>query len=71
MRFAYALRILIEQMTVVGFFTLKGLNPRDVHAEFVLIYDTDVFVLQALYKWHKRFAQGRTERFDDPRSGRP
>jgi hypothetical protein len=57
-------------MTVVRFFALKGLNPRDVHAELVLIYDTDVLVLQALYKWHKRFGQWRTERFDDPRSGR-
>jgi hypothetical protein len=53
------------------FFFLKGLNPGNIYAEFISVYGIDALVLQTLYKWHKRFAQGRTELFDDPQSGRP
>jgi transposase len=55
---------------VARFFTLKGFNPGDIQAEFVSFYGSDALVLQTAYKWHKRFAQERTELFDDPRSGR-
>jgi hypothetical protein len=69
-RCAYALRILIEQRAVVHFFTFKGINPGDIHDELVSVYGSDALVLRTLYKWHKCFAQGRTELFNDPRSGR-
>jgi hypothetical protein len=55
---------------VVHFVTLEGLTPGDIHAELVSVYGADVLVLHTLYKWHKRFAQGKTEFFNDPRSGR-
>jgi hypothetical protein len=50
--------------------TLKGLNPGYIHTQFVSVYWVDTLVLQIVYKWHKRFAQGRMELFDDLRSGR-
>jgi hypothetical protein len=43
------------------FFTLKGLTPGDIHAELVSVYGVDVLVLHTFYKWHKRFAQGKTD----------
>jgi hypothetical protein len=68
---ADAFRILMEQRAIVDVFTLKCLVPRDFQAELVIVYGVDAPVLRTFYKCHKRFAQGRTEPFDDPRSGRP
>jgi histone-lysine N-methyltransferase SETMAR len=35
------------------------------------VYDEDALAMPTIYKWHARFRDGRTELFDDPRSGRP
>jgi hypothetical protein len=40
----------MQQRAVMHFLTLKVLNPGDVHAELILIYEADVLVLQTLYK---------------------
>jgi hypothetical protein len=50
---------------VVRFIILTGLNPENMYAELVSVHGSDVFVLQILYKCHKRFAQRRMELFDD------
>jgi hypothetical protein len=42
----------MEQMTVVRFFTLKGFNPGDIHAELFSVHDTDTLVLRTVYKWY-------------------
>jgi histone-lysine N-methyltransferase SETMAR len=61
----------MEQCAVIRFFTFKGLSPRDIHTELISVYGYEVLDLRAVYKWHERFMQGRTELFDNPRSGRP
>jgi hypothetical protein len=58
----------MEERMVVCFFTLKSFNPGDIHVELILVYGADVPVLRTLYKWHKRFAQGRTKLFYNLRS---
>jgi hypothetical protein len=68
---AFALSHLVEQRAVVGFFTLKGLNPKDIHTELESVHMAEALCLRTIYKWHKHFIQGRTELLDDPRSGRP
>jgi hypothetical protein len=60
----------MEQRTVVRPFTLKGLSPRNIHTELESLYLDEVLCLYTLYKWQERFMQGRTELFNDLRSGR-
>jgi hypothetical protein len=54
---------------VVRLVTLKGLSPRDLHIELETVYMDEALCLRTVDKWHKRFMQGRTELFDDRRSG--
>jgi hypothetical protein len=61
----------MEQRAVIRFFTLKGSSPRYIHTELEYVYGDDALCLRAVYKWYERFLQGRTELFDNPRSGRP
>jgi transposase len=58
----------MEQRSVVRFFTLKGLSSRDIYTELESMYMDEALCLCTVYKWHRRFMQGRTELFDDPRS---
>jgi hypothetical protein len=58
----------MEQRVVVRFFTLKRLNPQDIHTELFSVYGSNVFVLSMIYKRHQLFADWRTELCDDPRS---
>jgi hypothetical protein len=67
----FPLSHLIRQRAVVHFFTLKGLNPKDIYTELESVYMNESLYLRTVYKWHKRFMQGRTELFDDSQSGRP
>jgi hypothetical protein len=61
----------MEQHAVVHFFALKGQSPRDIQTELKQVYGDEALCLRAVYKWHECFMQGRTELFDNPRSGRP
>jgi hypothetical protein len=61
----------MEQRAVIRFFTLKGSSPRDIHTELESVYGDEALCLRAVYKWYESFLQGRTELFDNPRSGRP
>jgi hypothetical protein len=45
MKHACALRILIGQRAMLRFFTLKGLNSGDIHAELISICEADALVL--------------------------
>jgi transposase len=61
----------MEQRAVVRFVTLKSLSLKDIYTELESVYMDQALCLHTVYKWHERFMQGRTELFDDPRSGRP
>jgi hypothetical protein len=56
---------------MVRVFTLKGLSPKEIHTELESVYMDEAFCLRTVYKWYKHFMQGRTELFDDLRSGQP
>jgi hypothetical protein len=56
---------------MLSFFILKGLSPKDLHTALEPVYMDDALCLRTVYKLDDRFVQGRTELFDDPRSGRP
>jgi hypothetical protein len=71
MKYAWALQIFMEARAVVGFFTLQGINPKNIQAELTSVCEADTLILRAICKWHKRFVQERTELVDDPRSGPP
>jgi hypothetical protein len=70
-KYAYSFRLSIEQRTVVRFFTLKRLNPEDIHTELLWVSGPNIFALLMVYKWHQRFVNGRTELCNDSWSGRP
>jgi hypothetical protein len=59
-----------EQQTVIRFFTLKELKARVIHTELESAYGPEAPALPTVKKWRRRFHQGRTDLFDDPRSGR-
>jgi transposase len=61
----------MEQRAVIRFLTLKGLKSKDILAKLEGVYGEGVLSLAAVKKWNKRFREGRTDLFDDPRSGRP
>jgi hypothetical protein len=61
----------MEQRAVIRFFNLKGSSPRDIHTKFESVYGDEALCLRGVYKWYERFLQGRTELFENPRSGRP
>jgi hypothetical protein len=55
----------------VCFFTFKGLKAKDIHVEFASVHGLEAFVLLTVKKWWRRFQQGRTDLFDDPRFRKP
>jgi transposase len=61
----------MEQRAVIRYYTLKGTDPARIHAKLLSIYNEGALKRSAVYKWHKRFVESRTDLGDDPRSGRP
>jgi transposase len=61
----------MEQRAVIRFFTVKGLKSRDIHAELMSVYGGNALAIAPVKKWRKRFREGRTDVFDDPRGGHP
>jgi hypothetical protein len=61
----------MEERPVLGFLTLKGLNPQQIHSELESVSHEDAFAMLTICKWHTRFRDGRTELSDDPKSGGP
>jgi hypothetical protein len=60
----------MEQRALIRFFTLKGQNSEDIHTQPESVCVDEAPCIRTVYKWHKRFANGRRELFEDPRSGR-
>jgi hypothetical protein len=58
---------LMEQRTVVRFFTLKKLSARDIRGELEDVYGYAALSLSAVKKWRKPFANGRISLEGDPR----
>jgi hypothetical protein len=65
-----AFKIFIEQRTVIHFLRLKCLHASAIAAELQSVYETEVLTLSIVKKWRKRFTEGKTSRYDDPRRGR-
>jgi transposase len=61
----------MEQGAMICFFTVKGLNARAIHIKLELVYDTETLAPSTVKKWLRCIHQGRTDLFDNPRSGRP
>jgi transposase len=61
----------MEQRAVIRFLSLKGFKARAIQGELQSGYGPDACQLTAVKKWRARVLQGRTDLFDDPRSGRP
>jgi hypothetical protein len=61
----------MEQRAVIRYYTLKGTDPARIHAKLLSIYNEGALKRSAVYKWHKRFVESRTDLGDDPQSGRP
>jgi hypothetical protein len=61
----------MEQRAVIRFLTLKGLHASAIAAELKVINEPEALALYAVKKWRRRFAEGRTSRYDDPRRGSP
>jgi hypothetical protein len=61
----------MERRAMMRFFTLKSINPGDIHAGLFSMYDTNALVLRTVYKWYERFLEGKIELFDNPRCGQP
>jgi hypothetical protein len=60
----------MEQRAIIRFFTLKGLKARATHTEFELVYDPEALALPTGNKWRTGIHQGRTDLFNDSRSGK-
>jgi hypothetical protein len=61
----------MEQRAVSWFLTLKGLKSIDIQADLMSVYGGDVLAIATVKESNKRFHEGRTDLFDDPRVGRP
>jgi hypothetical protein len=61
----------MEQKAVIWFLTVKALNAKAIQVELESAYGTDACLLMTAKKWRIRFLHGRTDLFDDLRSGRP
>jgi hypothetical protein len=48
-----------------------GMKAKDVNTEFELVYGPEAFARPVVKKCRRRFQQGRTDLFDDPRSEKP
>jgi transposase len=61
----------MEQRAVIRFLALKRLRASAIAAELKLVDETETLALSTVKKWRKRFAEGRTSLYGDPRCGRP
>jgi hypothetical protein len=68
--YAESSMIYIESRAVIRFFTLKGLKTRAIHIQFESVYGPAALALPTVKKWRRRLRHGRTDLFDDSRSGR-
>jgi hypothetical protein len=61
----------MEQRVVIHFFTLKRRRATAIHTELESVYNPEALALPVVKKSRTYFHRGRTDMFDDPRSGKP
>jgi hypothetical protein len=61
----------MKQRRLVCFFKFKRLKARVIHTELESVYGQEALALQTVKKWQRRFHQGRTDLFGDPKPGIP
>jgi hypothetical protein len=62
---ARALIMPMEQLAIIGFFTLKGFSSRMITAELESVDQTESLTLPRVKMWRNRFAEGRTSLCDE------
>ena len=60
-----------EFRSVIHYCFLREMNAKDIFAEMKSAYKGNTPGESTIYKWLKRFKEGRETLDDDPRSGRP
>jgi hypothetical protein len=60
----------MEQRAAVHYLPIKKLSAKGFRTEFEAVDDHEALSLFVVKKWRKRFANGRINLGDDPRSGR-
>ncbi|GBM40621.1 hypothetical protein AVEN_27205-1 [Araneus ventricosus] len=59
----------IEQPANIKFYALLEKSPSETLEMMKKAYGNDAMEKTAVYEWHKRFREGRTNIEDDPRTG--
>jgi len=60
-----------EQRGVIRFLWSKGVTGAEIHRRLSAQYGDSALPRRSVYKWIKRFQQGRTSVKDEERAGRP
>ena len=60
-----------EVRAVIRFLNAKHVSPTEIHTQLVEVYGEHVMTKCHVYKWCKKFSEGRESICDEPRSGRP
>ena len=60
-----------EQRDVIRFLSAEGVKPSEVYRRMSAQYGSSCLNQRNVYKWIKRFKEGRTSIKDEPRQGRP
>jgi len=61
----------LEQRTNIKFLVKLGKSGNEIRKMLVQVYGDSVMKKTAVYKWVKRFCEGRESVTDEERSGRP
>jgi hypothetical protein len=56
--------------SIIWFLNAKGERPVEIHKQIVAVYG-EVMNWQNMTKWCREFSKGRTDVYDEQRSGRP
>ncbi|GBM02825.1 hypothetical protein AVEN_52008-1 [Araneus ventricosus] len=60
-----------EVRSVIRFLNAKKVKPAEIHRQLVEIYGENVMTDGMVRKWVRQFNDGRTNVYDETRSGRP
>ena len=61
----------LEYRTVIKYFILGGLTPKEIHPKSTKVYGNSVNSISTVKKWAAEFKRGRTSLEDNPREGQP
>ena len=62
--------ITVEQRTIIKFYVNLGKTVNDVQDDLRAVYGDSALSRSVIYKWFRRFGEGRETVQDDTRSGR-